>query len=155
MRDARLILSNIAVHQNNLVEAEEWLEQILDEYPADIGALNDLGYLYADQGKKLHRALQMIQKAVEAEPKNPAYRDSLGWVLFRLERFAEAVEELQRAAEIDDSSDGVLQDHLGDALRATGQVQAAKEAYQKAVDALDKAGEAKKADEIRKKLSEQ
>ena len=62
MRDARLVLSNICVIEGKMAEAEEWLEQVLDEFPEDVGALNDLGYLWADAGKHLERALQMIQR---------------------------------------------------------------------------------------------
>jgi tetratricopeptide (TPR) repeat protein len=154
LRDARLVLSNIAVQQNEMSPAEEWLEQILDEYPQDIGALNDLGYLYADQGKRLQRALKMTQQAVKAEPENPAYRDSLGWALYRLGQFEAAIAELQRAAELDEETDGTLQDHLGDAFRAAGQEDAAKEAYQKAVVALEKAQDKARANEVRKKIAE-
>ena len=88
VRDARLVLSNICIQRDDLPQAEEWLEQILDEVPEDVGALNDLGYLWADQNKHLNRALQMVQKAVEGEPDNMAYRDSLGWAYYRLGRFA-------------------------------------------------------------------
>ncbi len=84
LREARLALSNLAVIRGDLPQAEEWLEQVLDEFPDDEGALNDLGYLWADQNKELQRAKRMIEKAVNAEPDNVAYRDSLGWVLFRL-----------------------------------------------------------------------
>ena len=116
MRDARLVLSNICVQQNNMEAAEEWLEQVLDEFPEDIGALNDLGYLWADQDKHLQRALDMVRRAVEGEPDNAAYRDSLGWALYRLGRYPEAVQELEKAAAGDDP-DGVILDHLGDAYR--------------------------------------
>ena len=60
LRDARLVLSNISVIEGKLTESEEWLEQVLDEFPEDIGALNDLGYLWADSSKHLERALQMV-----------------------------------------------------------------------------------------------
>ena len=80
-----------------LDEAEELLEEVLDEYPDDIEADNDLGFLWADGNKHLARALEMIRTAVAAEPDNRAYRDSLGWVYYRLGRFAEAVAELEKA----------------------------------------------------------
>ena len=96
--EARLALSNLCVLGHDLPAAEEWLEQALDEFPDDVSASNDLGYLWADQDKHLHRALAMVQKAVAAEPDNTAYRDSLGWALFRLGRYQEAVVELEKAA---------------------------------------------------------
>ena len=60
--------------------------------PDDAGVNNDLGYLYADQGKNLEKAEAMIRKAVQEEPDNGAYLDSLGWVLFKRGKVKEAVE---------------------------------------------------------------
>ena len=98
LRDIRFVLSAINVEQDRLADAEEWLQQVLDEFPEDIGAFNDLGYLWCDQGKHLQRSLAMLQKAVQAEPDNVAYRDSLGWALYRVGRYTEALAELQKAA---------------------------------------------------------
>ena len=70
MREARSILSNICVIRHKNAEAEEWLEQVLDETPDDVGAMNDLGYLWADEGKHLS-ASGHGPKAVAAEPTMP------------------------------------------------------------------------------------
>ena len=113
LREARLVLSNIYVIKKDIPQAEEWLEQVLDEFPEDAGAMNDLGYLWADQGKNLPRALEMARFAVEADPDNHAYHDSLGWALYKLGRYAEALEWLKKAASGEDP-DGVILDHLGD-----------------------------------------
>ena len=78
LRDVRSALSGLCVLKHRLPQAEEWLQEVLDEFPDDIGADNDLGYLWADQGVHLDRAWQMIGRAVAAEPDNAAYRDSLG-----------------------------------------------------------------------------
>ena len=58
--------------------------------------MNDLGYLWADENQHLQRAYRMIQKAVEGDPDNAAYRDSLGWVLYRLGRIDEEVAWTER-----------------------------------------------------------
>lgn len=152
LRDARLVLSNIAVAQSNLPEAEEWLEQVLDEFPEDIGALNDLGYLWAEQGKHPLRALEMIERAVKAEPENKAYRDSLGWALYRLGRYNEAVEQLTVAAS-EKEPDGVILDHLGDALVKAGKNAQAIETWSRAISALEKQGEAAKARLVQEKVT--
>ena len=80
LREARLSISALCVVQGRLDEAEEWLQQVLDEYPDDVEANNDLGFLWADENKHLDRALKMIVAAIAAEPENRAYRDSLGWI---------------------------------------------------------------------------
>lgn len=152
MRDARLVLSNIAVQQGKLPESEEWLEQVLDEFPEDVGAQNDLGYLWADSGKHLDLALAMIQFAVSRDAKNTAYRDSLGWVLFRLGRYAEAVAELKAAAASSEEPDGTILDHLAEALLKSGDKPAAIETWQRAAEQFDKHEEPDKAKATREKI---
>jgi tetratricopeptide (TPR) repeat protein len=151
LRDARLVLSNICVIQKNLPQAEEWLEQVLDEYPENVSALNDLGYLWADQGKNLERALDMVQRAVAGDPENGAYRDSLGWALYRLGRFDEAVFELNKALAGDDP-DGVILDHLGDVYLAQGKLNEARDCWQKALAAFTRHKETDKIEEVNAKL---
>ena len=118
LRDARNALSNICVIQHRLPEAEEWLEQSLDEFPDDPGSLNDLGYLWADANKHLSLALGMIQKAVAAEPANGAYRDSLGWVYYRLGKIDEAQVEMKKAVTLDEHPDPAVLEHYADVLAA-------------------------------------
>lgn len=174
LREARLMLSNLYVLKDELDEAEEWLEQVLDEFPDDVGAANDLGYLWADQNEHLLRALRMIRFAVEAEPDNRAYRDSLGWVYYRLERYDEAVVELEKAVaavvnetesdetesdetESDtpesDEPDAVILDHLGDAYLGAGRNDDAKDAWRRAAEAFRKQEETEKARATEEKLA--
>lgn len=152
VREARLALSNVELARGDYPAAVEWLQQVLDEFPEDIGAGNDLGYLWADRGEHLQRALALIERAVLAEPENAAYRDSLGWVYYRLGRYDDAVSELSKAAAGEDP-DGVILDHLGDALLRAGRPAEARAAWQKAEAAFQKAEEAKKLEAVRKKLA--
>jgi len=72
---------------------------------------------------------------VAAEPENYAYRDSLGWALFRLGRNDEAITELRRAA-VAKEPDGVVFDHLGDVLEKLGRHDEALKSWRQAVAAL-------------------
>ena len=137
LRDARFILSNVCVMRKDLDEAEEWLEQILDEFPGDTGALNDLGFLYADRGKRLERSLEMVTKAVEVEPENEAYLDSLGWVLFRLGDYVRAVGYLEKASDRE-NPDGVILDHLGDVYWKLLRYEEARQVWRRALQAFGK-----------------
>ncbi len=152
LHDARLSMSALCVIQGRLDEAEEWLQQVLDEYPDDVGANNDLGYLWADENKHLDRALKMIVAAVAAEPENRAYRDSLGWVFYRLGRFPEAVAELEKAVD-DKQPDGTVLDHLGDAYEKVGRHGQAVMAWQRAIAALEKDKEPEKAGKVKEKMT--
>ena len=136
LRDARFVLSNICVIEKDFIAAEEWLEQVLDEFPEDVGAMNDLGYLYADQAKRLQRALRMANLAVEAEPENRAYLDSLGWVMYQLERYDEALTYLEKAVN-GDKPDGIILDHLGDVYLKLNKPEKAIEAWRRAVESFE------------------
>lgn len=153
LRQSRLVLSSLYVLEGDLSQAEPWLEEILDEFPGDPGAMNDLGYLWADQGKNLDLALEMIEKAVAAQPDNAAFRDSLGWVYYRLGRHEEAVIELEKAAGLDEEPDPTILDHLGDAYLKANRADDAKKAWQRAVEAFREAGETEKANAVKDKLS--
>jgi len=60
-------------------------------------AANGLGYLLADVGGDPDEAVELCKKAVETDPENMAYRDSLGWALFRAGKTTEAIRYLTEA----------------------------------------------------------
>ncbi len=153
MRDIRMALSAIDVERKETAAAEEWLQQTLDEFPEDIGAYNDLGYLWSDQGKHLNRSLQMIQLAIEAEPDNIAYLDSLGWAFYRLGRYDEAIPPLEQATASSDA-DGVILDHLGDAYVKANQPIKAVETWRKAATVLKEKGNAERLEAIEAKIKQ-
>jgi len=150
LKEVRMALSNICVMQKKISEAAEWLEQVLDEFPGDAGALNDLGYLWADNNRRLPRALRMVRAAVEAEPDNGAYHDSLGWALYRLGRYDEAIAELLKA--VDKQPDGVIFDHLGDAYQKFAQPEKARAAWRRAADLLRQEKDEEKTKEVEEKI---
>lgn len=134
IRQAKFSLSAAYVQNQQYDEGEQVLEKIYEKEPDNPAVCNDLGYLYADRGKKLEKALSMITLALEAEPDNKAYLDSMGWVLYRLERYEEAREYLERAVEDSDKGDGVLWDHLGDCYHKLNLPDKAREAWKTALE---------------------
>lgn len=75
--------------------------------------LNYLGYTLADKNEELEEARRLISEAVEQMPDNGAFVDSLGWVLYRLGEFDEAVTQMELAIKLE-PQDPVVMDHLGD-----------------------------------------
>jgi tetratricopeptide (TPR) repeat protein len=126
-------LSNIYVQKGELHKGEEILEKILEINPDNTQANNDLGYLWADQGKNLEKSEKMIRRALAAEPDNGAYLDSLGWVLFKLEKAEEAVPPLEQATKMNMGSDATVWDHLGDVFLKLMRTEKAIEAWQTAI----------------------
>lgn len=149
---ARSGLSIIYVNLEQFDKGEAELELLLERDPDDAGVNNDLGYLYADRGKNLEKAEAMIRKAVAEEPENPAYLDSLGWILYRTGKFEEAVEPLERAAK-DSTTDATILDHLGDVYFKLNRPEDARQAWVKAESiAAASTPPDKRLVEIRKKL---
>ena len=64
-----------------------------------------------------------IRRALEMEPNNGAYIDSLGWLFFKQSKFEEALTELLRAAELLPEPDPVVFEHIGDACDKLGERQ--------------------------------
>jgi tetratricopeptide (TPR) repeat protein len=147
-------LSAIYVNMEDYAKGEAELEILLKKDPDDAGVNNDLGYLYADQGKNLEQAEAMIRKAVEADPTNFAYLDSLGWVLFKRGKIKEALSPLEKAAmDPRGGSDPTIQDHLGDIYFRLKEYTKAKSAWEQAAKiAADARPPDKRLPEIRKKL---
>ena len=154
MKDIRMSMSNVALQQKQIGDAIEYLEQVLDEFPDDIGALNDLGYLWADENQHLNRSLAMLLKAVSAQPENQAYRDSLGWVYYRLGDYEQAQEQIELAIEKGDGdADAVILDHLADTLLKLNQRRKAEELWQKAIKQLEDGGDKRLLNSIQEKLN--
>lgn len=133
-RLARMGLSNVWTQSGEMAKGEAILEEVYQEDPNDPGVNNDLGYLYADQGKKLEQAEKMIRIAVEAEGDNPSYLDSLGWVLFKLGRLEEALDYQKKAVAIPDHDDSTLLEHLGDIHEGLKQMDEARTQWQQALE---------------------
>ena len=99
-------------------------------------ACNYLGYMWADHNMNLDEAETMIRRALESEPNNTSYLDSLGWVEFRKGQFDRALDNLLRAAKTAEREDPVVFEHIGDTYLKLNRTREALEAWQKAL-ALD------------------
>jgi tetratricopeptide (TPR) repeat protein len=99
--------------------AEADFNHALELSPDQPSVLNYLGYAWADMGRNLDRARDMIQRAAARRPNDGAITDSLGWVLFRQGNVAEATKMLERAVGLE-PEDPTITEHLGDAYWATG-----------------------------------
>ena len=95
--------------------AAEMLRKSIDLDPAGSAqACNYLGYMWADRGEHLDEAADYIKRALQMEPDNPAFRDSLGWYQFKTGNYEKALTELQRAASRIQPEDPIIYEHLGD-----------------------------------------
>ncbi|HET7624786.1 MAG TPA: tetratricopeptide repeat protein [Verrucomicrobiae bacterium] len=117
----------------NLALAETNFLECLALSPNFSEAQNYLGFMWADHGMNLDRARELIARAVKAEPKNAAYLDSMGWVLYKLKQPKQALGYVLDAIKYSEEEDATLYDHLGDIYSALDQPQKARDAWRKSL----------------------
>jgi tetratricopeptide (TPR) repeat protein len=165
------ILYNIGVIHGEAKQIEEairYMQIVLGMDPDHAGALNYVGYTWAEQGTNLDQAEAMISRALEIRPDDGYITDSLGWVYFMrarplLERgdieagrilLDRAVDELQRAAELT-GGDPVISEHLGDAYLLLEDKERALSMYEEALRLAPRFNEQPKLREKYERLREE
>ena len=149
--------------EKRYTEAEEQFKKVVASDPEHASALNYLGYMLADQNTKLEEALGYIKRAVDLDPTNGAYLDSLGWAYFRLGKYELAEDNLLKASQ-KINTDPTVHDHLGDLYQKTGRLKLAATNWERAliewnrtiaaeVDPADQTRVQKKLDSAKMKLA--
>ncbi len=127
------LLSFCQQEAGNLTEAREALSLAVELNPNDPGLCNDLGYTLADKGIDLEKAERLIRVAVASSPRNGAYLDSFGWLLYKKADFEQAKKWLLLARNSPDGEDPVLCDHLADTCWRLGLTEEAKRYWTESV----------------------
>jgi predicted Zn-dependent protease len=142
--------------QRKYAEAEAAFRQVIQQQPDHGPALNYLGYMLAERGERLNESVDLIKRALDTEPDNGSYLDSLGWAYFKDGKFDLAHEYLKRAAD-QLLTNSVVQDHYGDVLFRLGKVGEAIDAWSRALagdgDDIDRGDVEGKIRSARQKLS--
>jgi len=99
--------------EGHTASAIEGFKKVLTYYPESTDAMNSLAYLYAEQGIELDKALDLAERAVEIEPSNGAFLDTLGWIYFKIGETDKAIELLGKASK--QLFDPVILRHLKEA----------------------------------------
>jgi tetratricopeptide (TPR) repeat protein len=110
------------------VDAEAAFRAVIARDPSHAPALNYLGYMLAERGERLDESVDLIKRALQVEPGNGSYLDSLGWAYFKGGQFELAETHLRQAAGRLTTNSVVL-DHYGDVLFQLGRLDAAIEAW--------------------------
>jgi tetratricopeptide (TPR) repeat protein len=164
----KYVLSGVYVEDGKIDKAAEQLQWLLKKKPENPTYNNDLGYIWADHDMKIDESEKLIRKAIEEDRKqrkmiegilpeedkdNAAYLDSLGWVLFKQKKFAEAKKVMLEATQLEDGQHIEILDHLADVHMALGEKSEAVAVWKKALtqEPLTRREKQRKA-EIEKKI---
>ncbi|HEX7139848.1 MAG TPA: tetratricopeptide repeat protein, partial [Vicinamibacterales bacterium] len=141
--------------QKRFADAEAAFKRIIARDPQNAPALNYLGYMLAERGERLDESVGYVKKALEIEPDNGSYLDSLGWAYFKSDKLDLAEGNLKRAAD-QLATNSVVQDHYGDVLLKLGRYEEAIAAFNRALsgdgDSIDRNDIDKKIRSARQKL---
>ena len=100
-------------------KAEKDLLASLEADPEQAYVINYLAYTWIEKGMKIEKSLSMLEKANKLKSNDPFIIDSLGWALFKLERYKESKDYLQLAVRLM-PGDPIVNDHYGDVLWKNG-----------------------------------
>ena len=126
------LLGAMLEQSDRFAAAERAFRQVIDQDPEHAQALNYLGYMLADRGERLDESVALIARAVEKDPHNGSYLDSLGWAYYKLDRL-DLAEPPLRAASDQLQRNSVVQDHLGDLLNRLQRYAEAIDAWRRAL----------------------
>lgn len=121
----------LAEKRDDLAQLEHDLRYILEREPDHAMALNALGYTLADRTTRYQEAHDLIEKAHQLNPDDPAILDSLGWVNYRLGNLEEAERFLRLA--LKKFPDHEVAAHLGEVLWARGKQREARSVWREAL----------------------
>ncbi len=140
--DLLYLTGGLAYQAKELDKAATYYKKAIEADPdAAAGAYNDLGYMWLEQDKNIDEAGVLIMRAVEMDPANGAFLDSLGWYYYKVGDYKRALSYLERAAEnappeeseARDEFLGVIYDHLGDTHFQLGNSEKALSYWKKAL----------------------
>jgi tetratricopeptide (TPR) repeat protein len=148
------VMSLILQDKGDVKGAEKSLRDLIARDPLDAGALNSLGYMFAERGERLDEAVTLLQRALKVDPGNPSYLDSLGWAYFQQGRLDLADGPITEAA-VKLRGNAVVQEHLGDLRYKQGRLPEAAAAWERALagdgQSIDRARIEKKLRDVKAK----
>lgn len=119
---ARLWLGILQEKLGDRNAAIDLYRKVAQANPDNAQASNNLAYLLAEYGNNPDEALRYAEKAVELVPEDPAYCDTLGWILYRKGVYASAIPYLERASSHQAKDSVIWKYHLAMAYARAGNV---------------------------------
>jgi len=132
-RELRLFLSYVLFQKGWLKENEIILRQLHEQHPFQPNICNSLAYSLVTQKKDLKQANELLRWALQVEPVNPAFLDSMGWLHFMQGDCDKALPYMEEALRLS-APDGELYDHMARVLTCVNQPERALKYMRLAVE---------------------
>jgi tetratricopeptide (TPR) repeat protein len=142
-----IMIGMLQDQRKNYDAAIENYRKALEKDPNSIIAANNLAWLYAATGKgNLDEAMKLAQGVVQKNPNVAGFIDTLGWVYYKKNLHAAAVEQLRKAVSINESDAqkanvppaASYHYHLGMALKGKGDLGESRKELETAIRLADK-----------------
>jgi len=124
-----MIYDNLKMH----TQSDSLYEDALVKYPDNDLLMNNYSYSLSERGLRLEYALMMAKKAIQAQPDNGAYLDTIGWIYYKMGQFQLALEHINKSLEKRENS-AVVVEHLGDVYLELGEIDKAKEMWKQSLE---------------------
>lgn len=111
-------------------QSDYYFEMVLKQTPDNLYVINNYGYYLSLREEKLEYAESISKKTIQAEPENNTFLDTYAWILFKLERYQDALFYISKAIENGGIDSDVVVEHYGDILYRTGNKEKALEIWE-------------------------
>ncbi len=113
--------------------ADQAYEEAITLDPDNDVALNNYAYYLSERDLRLEEARDMAIRALELNPENAAFLDTMGWIYFKMGDYEKAYEYIRASIDTGDASAEVME-HMGDVYDKMGEPDRAHYWWQKALD---------------------
>lgn len=126
-------LAGIYDQLKNYEKSDSLFNEALRLDPDNALINNNYGYSLSERGIRLDEAMVMAQIALEQDPENGAFLDTMGWIYYKIGEYEKALEFVQKAYSIRQES-AIIADHLGDIYDKLDIKEKAQKAWEEALE---------------------
>ncbi|MBI9054721.1 MAG: tetratricopeptide repeat protein [Bacteroidales bacterium] len=119
-----------AYHENkDYKQSDYYFDLVLKKDPNNLYIINNYSYYLSLREERLEYAESISKKTILAEPENETFLDTYAWILYKLERYQEALIYITKAVKNGGIDSEVVVEHYGDILFKNGEIERAVELW--------------------------